>query len=385
MNTNKLKIGIDFTYIREDKVSGIRKHGEEILQGISKLSNDDYTIVIFVDKLLKEIYESKFPQFKIVPIKVLFKNIRYVRGVYNRTIDKLYKKYIIRKEKCNIVFYPYVDTVTPINKNMPSILSILDLIPLEIIENKESKKYRRYKNKYIKIMNKSKNLVTVSQYSKKRLLDINKGYCGNIEVIPCSVEKLETPQKNIKEIVQTDKYIFSINSFERYKNQMTLVKAFNKIKDEIPHKLVLVGRPELKSPISAYKSILEYIENNKLNDRVKVLSYISDEDRNALFYNADLFVTTSMQEGFGRTPVEAALCEVPVISTRETSLPEATKEMVYYYNNPIDDLELANKILEVLNNKPSKQDLQHIANTLKNEYTQEKIAKKYIKLINNLK
>ncbi len=199
------------------------------------------------------------------------------------------------------------------------------------------------------------------------------------------MSNLEKSDKDVYEIIgEKVPYIFCINSFLAHKNQITLVKAFNNIKEKIPHKLILVGRPESEKRNSRYKLITEYIEENNLKNRVKVFSFISDEDRNALFYNADLFVTTSVQEGFGRTPVEAALCKVPVISTKETALPEATMNEVFYYENAKDEKELAKKILEVLENRPTEEKLEQIAKKLEKEYSEERIAKQYIDLINEV-
>ena len=53
------KVGIDFTYILEDEVSGIRKYGEEIIEGISKV-NKDYEIVLFVNDNLYENFKNKY-------------------------------------------------------------------------------------------------------------------------------------------------------------------------------------------------------------------------------------------------------------------------------------------------------------------------------------
>lgn len=378
------KVGIDLTYIREDEVSGIRKYGEEILDGFDTISND-YEFVLFVDSKLKDIYEKKYPKFRKVPIKVGFKNIKYVRGLYNRFFDKYYKTNILKKENCDIVFYPYINSISPISKKINSLEAILDIIPLDIIKNCESFKYKKVKRRYVSLMNKSKNIVTLSEYSKKRLLDINPNYDGNVSVVPSSVAKLEKSEKSIKDVLGNEqKYIFTINSFCKHKNQITLVKAFNLIKDKIPHNLVMVGRPELGSPISGYNDVVNYIKRNKLEDRVKIMSFISDEDRNALFYDADLFVSTSMQEGFGRTPVEAAMCRIPVISTVETSLPEATMGKVFYYDNATDEKELAEKIEYVLENKPNAEELEEIATLFENEYSVEKISKMYLNLIDKI-
>lgn len=380
----KKKIGIDFTYIINDQASGIRKYGEEILDGLRKL-NTNYEIVLFVNESLKDIFVKKFPEYKIVTNKFWFNDVRYIRRVNSLSIMKKIKGKAIKNEKCDIMIYPYVGPYTAFIDNQRQIISILDLIPLDEIEDKTSPKYEKIKKENIDIMKKSKYITTLSKYSKKRLNEINPSYKGEIIVISSSVAKPKDTKKNIVDIIKTEKpYIFSINSFFKHKNQITLVKAFNNIKEKINHKLVLVGRPELGSGKSGYNDVLEYIEKNNLKDRVIILSNISDEDRNAIFYNADLFVTTSLMEGFGRTPIEAAICKVPVISTRETALPEATMNEAFYYDNATDDKELSYKILQVLENKPAKEKLEEISKKLTEEYSEEKIARQYMDLIDKI-
>lgn len=380
----KYKIGIDFTYIMDNKVTGIKKYGEEIVEGLTKVKND-YEIVLFVNEYLQQSFKEKFPKYKIIPVKFWLRNIRYVRRINALSIIKRIRNRALKKEKCDVIMHPYVTPYTFIEKKQNTIVGILDLIPLDEIENKKSYAYNTKKKQYVQLMNKSKYITTISKYTKKRLLEINSDYNGKIAVIPSSVSNLEKSDKDVYEIIgEKGPYIFCINSFLAHKNQITLLKAFNNIKEKIPHNLILVGRPESETRNSRYKLITEYIEENNLKNRVKVFSFISDEDRNALFYNADLFVTTSMQEGFGRTPVEAALCKVPVISTKETALPEATMNEVFYYENARDEKELAQKILEVLANRPTEERLEQIAKKFEKEYSKERIAKQYIELIDEV-
>jgi len=375
-------IGIDLLYVKDEKVSGIKKLGEELIEGLRRIISNEYQLIIFVDKDLEEYYNKKFEGLKIVAIKNRVKNIN-IRGLNRalRLIDK--KKYnIIKKEKCDVVIHPYTTFDTPVSRKINSISAILDVNPIDIMENKKSFKYKVFENMYRKLIFKTDYITTLSNYSKKRIYEIANKYKGKVIVIPSSVQKMEYTDKDVSKILgYNSPYIFSINSFFRYKNQITLLKAFNLIKDQILDNLVLVGRPELNSGMSGYNEIIDYIKDKNLEDRVKVMSFISDEDRNCLFYNADLFVTSSTQEGFGRTPVEAAICKVPVISSKDTSLEEATLGLVNYYENSRDEKELANKILEVLNNKPSKEELSKIADKLEKEYDQERIAKQYANFI----
>jgi len=379
------KIGIDLLYIKKNEVSGVKKLGEELVDGLTKIIDDKYQIILFIDKDMEKYYNDKYPNIKKVVIENRLKkiNIKYLNRILRLINKKSYN--IIKKEKCDIVLHPYVTFDSQVSKKINSVSSILDFNPIDIMEDKKTSKYKILNRMYKKMIFKTNYIVTISEYSKKRIYEVAKKYKGRVEVIPSSVQKMIKSNSNIKDILGEDKpYIFSINSFFKYKNQITLLKAFNIIKDKIPHNIVLVGRPELDSGMSGYPEIMEYIEQNNLKNRVKVMSFISDEDRNCLFYNADLFVTTSTQEGFGRTPVEAAMCSVPVISSLDTSLKEATLGLVNYYENSKDENELANKILEVLNNTPSKEKLDSIAKKLEKEYNEENIAKKYMNLIDEI-
>lgn len=380
----KYNVGVDLTYIIDDRASGIKKYGEEIVDGLVKF-NSDYNIILFVNEGLIDSYKKRFINCKIASQKFLFRNVRFIKRINRLKIIKAIKALSIKKEKCDIIIYPYVALHTVIPKKQNKIISILDLIPLDEIEDKNSKKYNKVKQENIDLMNQTNYIVTISNYSKKRLTEINPNFNGEITVIPSPVATPKKNDKTVEQIINSkEPYILTINSFYKHKNQITLLKAFDMIKDKIQNNLVLVGRPELDSPLSAYKEVKQYIKERGLEDRVIILSGISDEDRNCLFYNADLFVTTSLQEGFGRTPVEAALCDVPVISSKETSLEEATMGEAFYYEDGKNYKDLAKRILEVLKNKPSKEKLEDISKKLKAEYSEEEIAKKYIKMIKEI-
>ncbi len=235
----KQKIGIDFTYIMDDTATGIRKYGEEILEGLTKLGNN-YEIVLFVNDALEKAFKEKFPEYKIVVIKFVLKDVRYVRRI---NVFNPLKTIAMKKEQCDLIIYPYICKYTKIIKKSKKIIAILDLIPLDMIKDKTSSKYNKIKNENIKTMNKSKTIVTISEYSKKRLNEINPKFKGEIVVIPSSVSKPKETIKDVFEITKTrNPYIFSINSFLKHKNQITLVKAFEIIKNQIPHNLVLVRK-----------------------------------------------------------------------------------------------------------------------------------------------
>ena len=100
-----------------------------------------------------------------------------------------------------------------------------------------------------------------------------------------------------------------------------------------------------------------------------------------VYDNACLFVTPSLHEGFGFTPLEAAICEAPVISSMCESLPEVTMGLVHYYEPAEDDQALANAIHNVLTNKPSKKELKCIAARYRDAYSPSRQAERFMDMV----
>jgi glycosyltransferase involved in cell wall biosynthesis len=157
-----------------------------------------------------------------------------------------------------------------------------------------------------------------------------------------------------------------------HKNNITLVKAFHRIEDRIPHHLIFVGGWG-----EASQEIQNFIVTNRLEDRVEIKNSLSEGERNFLYRNAALFVSPSLHEGFGMTPVEAMMAQTPVITSTETSLPEATQGLAHYYKPALDDKALAQAILQVLASKASAEQLSQKAEQLTAAYNYLTIAKEY--------
>jgi len=77
------------------------------------------------------------------------------------------------------------------------------------------------------------------------------------------------------------------------------------------------------------------------------------------------------------TPIEAALFAIPVLTSRTTSIPEITRNMVNYYEPADDPHALAEQIMKLIENPQSQTELLQIKNTLAREYDYEKIAALY--------
>ncbi|MDD7014494.1 MAG: glycosyltransferase, partial [Spirochaetales bacterium] len=225
------------------------------------------------------------------------------------------------------------------------------------------------------INDESVSLITISNYTKNDIIKTT-GCTKNIPVIPNSIKFDISSQTKIPELTQK-KYILDLNAYVSKKNPMTLLKAYCMIKDKTDLELVFCGGYKEES---IWNEMHQYIETNSLSNRVKMLFRVTDEERNWLLTNAALFVTPSLFEGFGRTPVEAAICRIPVISTKETSLFEATQGLCSYVENSADEKELASLLLEKINSPDSSEKLVQISEQLSETYKAENCAEKYVQV-----
>jgi glycosyltransferase involved in cell wall biosynthesis len=105
-------------------------------------------------------------------------------------------------------------------------------------------------------------------------------------------------------------YWLSVNRFISHKRVDIQMKAFSKMPEE---KLIVVGCYEKSRHFQQYAS---YIEGLK-PDNVEILKWVPQNELLDLYSNCKGFITTSKDEDFGMTPVEAMASGKPVIAPNE--------------------------------------------------------------------
>lgn len=135
-----------------------------------------------------------------------------------------------------------------------------------------------------------------------------------------SILKTEKDKKAVFEkynLPQDKKYVLSLCSLQPRKNILRIVRTFNqfveknKLEDVI---LILAGGVD--------ENVEEKLNLIESENRIYVTGYIEDDEKHALYSNAEWFVYTSQYEGFGMPPLEAMACGCPVIASNNSSLPE---------------------------------------------------------------
>ena len=199
------------------------------------------------------------------------------------------------------------------------------------------------------------------------------------ECIYNPLNKKEIIKKSkIKSKIKFDKKKLRLINVGRYvdqKDQLTLLRAVNKIKDKINFNLLLVGRGIEK------ENLVKYINENNLSKQVKLINFQKNPFN--LIKSSDVFILTSLYEGLPNVLLESQVLKKFIISS---DCPTGPKEILLngkagFLFNVGDHTELSNLILNYSKNKKSLSKKISIGYKNLSRFDYNRNLKKYLKII----
>ncbi len=186
-------------------------------------------------------------------------------------------------------------------------------------------------------INKSDIVTSVSKSLKDDTYKLFKDIKNEIYVIPNFIEldkNNSEPSISCHRSVMAKKeerIVTHISNFRKVKRIPDVIKIFNKIQQNIPAKLMMVGDgPEKQKAEDLCREL-------GIEDKVIFFGNSNEIDR--ILSYTDLFLLPSETESFGLAALEAMAWSVPVISSNSGGLPEVNFDGISGYLSDVGDTE----------------------------------------------
>lgn len=283
-----------------------------------------FKIFILIPEYLKQ-------DIKDIP-QSISKNIKYIRTHYSRNdllAQMIWEKWIftqeVQKQKADIVWSPH-PTISII-PNITHIMTVHDVIYWRLPEYIPNWKVKLYVSLLEKSISKANQIITISQFSAQEIEEIFNIQSKDIPIISPASPK--SKHKGIYPIVEGD-YIFYEGGLDIRKNVPKLIQAFSLIANNYKYINLYIAGKYFDSPV--IPNIPNLIEQYNLQDRVKLLGYISDEDMIRYIKYSKILIYPSLYEGFGIPILEGWSLGSPVITSNIGAMKEVGSDAVMTVN-----------------------------------------------------
>ncbi len=176
-----------------------------------------------------------------------------------------------------------------------------------------------------------------------------------------------------------DRYLLTLSGFDRgpRKNIETILRAFQQVREKVPHKLVVAGRD-----CHRFRETVDMGDASFWDD-VIFPGWVEQTDLPMFYSGADLFLYPSKMEAFPIPLTEAMACGVPIVTSKVFGLAEVAGEAGILVDPDSVD-EIASSILRVLTDDDLHAELARQSEKRGREFSWERCAGETLGVLNGL-
>jgi len=329
------------------KITGIGRYFIEIVSSIAAL-NPDLELLIYTNFDNTDLLTFDFKSKNII-IKPY--NISKLRPIANLLFNAFVFPTIIIRENADLLYIPNFSPL--LFKVRPTVSVVYDTIEFKL-KNKFSRIRTLYRQFIVPRMAKlSDHVITISESSKRDIIELFNVDERKITVASCAVSGKFTSEKNTISPFNA-KYILYVGTVDHPgKNVLNSIRAFESYKKQVGNDLhfVICGMPG-----KGYDIVDEAMINSPYAHEIVYKGYVHDDELFLLYSHAELFIFTSLYEGFGLPILEAMRYGIPVITSNKSSLPEVAGDAAIICD-PDDIEKIASSIGRVLHDPELRGDM----------------------------
>ena len=318
--------------------AGIGRYARELIFNILKIDKQNYYKIFFHPKTIA--YDDK-------NILSRFDNVDLIPAPYKHYSFAEQTRFLklLNDTKLNLVHFPHFNY--PILYKRPFVVTIHDVIHHRISGKHWTRKakFEVYKQVITRAAQNSEKIITISEVSKRDIMEYLKVPLSKIEVtyegvslahkLPAQVEQVKK-----KYLIQKPYFIF-VGRMEPRKNIPMLAQIFSDFLDKYKFdmELVIVGKEDIHHPEEKERAL-----QIKHANKIIFTGFASDDDLGALYQGAYGFITTSFEEGFGLPGLEAIAMGIPVIAPDIPIYNEIYDNAALYYRTEDPEADMLDKM-----------------------------------------
>jgi glycosyltransferase involved in cell wall biosynthesis len=241
----------------------------------------------------------------------------------------------------------------------PVVVTVMDIIPYLVEQVPALNTFRHAVDRWfyrvaLAGLGRADALIAISEYTKRTLVEVLGLPEDRIEVVYPAIDHRRFRPVDVGEAFRRayrldpdDRHVLFVGSDDPRKNLHLAVRALATVRERIPNvRLLKVGASRFADE---HQRIVKLIEELRLEEHVRLLDFVPDDDLPRLYSIADLCVLPSLYEGFGLPVAEAMACGTPVICARAGPLPEVAGGAAVHVS-PHDPEALAAAVIALLGN-----------------------------------
>jgi glycosyltransferase involved in cell wall biosynthesis len=374
-----MKIGIEGQRLFRKKKHGMDMVALELIKNLQIIDKkNQYYIFVKPDEDNGVLQETA--NFKVVALE----------GGSYPTWEQIALPKAAKKYGCDILHC--TSNTAPFFTDIPLITILHDIIYMESsylqILKSSASTYQKFGNIYRKlvvprVVKKSKKVITVSHFEKNRIGEFF-GMKGNdkLDGIYNGVSEHFKPVTNKQELKRVkdtyglpDKYFFFLGNTDPKKNTKGTLKAFSDFLKQTgsDHKLVMLDYDK----VELHKLLVEINDPNLIH-KIVLTGYVINTDLPAIYAQCDIFLYPSLRESFGIPMLEAMSCNVPVITSNTSSMPEVSGDAAHIID-PFKPVEITEAIVKILKDDVYKKSLCDKGIARSKQFSWHNMAKEYLK------
>lgn len=393
-------IAVDASQVKVAGADGMSSYSYYLLRALSQLDNPHQLLFFFKEEPLPEVKKEFFEGRPAVNYQVLgnapfWRQTALAAACMNSGADLLF----VPGATLPVVRSPTLRTVVTVHDLCFDYLPEQSQFPQKLLLGRSVQCASYWASR----------VIAVSQATKGALVERFDVSADKISVVYEGVDsrkfeilnpKSETFRVRKKYGIGGD-YVLFVGTIQPRKNLRRMIEAFSEVansreftqiyankKEESPKEttqgwrnsgfndlqLVIAGKPGW-----LFEDIYSAPKDFGVEDKVKFLGPVPDEDLPGLYRGAQVFLYPSLCEGFGLPILESMASETPVITSNLSSMPEVGGEAAFYVN-PHSAKDIARGLQRVLTDDNLRQTLIASGKERAEEFSWQRTAKETLKV-----